>query len=382
MTRKKLAILTHEFYPVLSGGTIFTDKLAIELAKIGYDVDILTARLAGDFPAVERRDGITIRRYRTARESVGDATLAEHLTYFALGAPQMLAEAARARYDLLFPVFAIPSGLTAVLIQQALRIPSVVFVDAADTPGVQSAMNSYVRHLASLFRFVTHRSAGVVICEGLEDMAMPYIVNPHVTAIPNGAVIPVERARPGEHGPKLEILSIGRLVLRKGFQDIIRALGIVKKKRSDLHLKVIGYGKGEDEIMRVLAEHDVTDLISFVGRVEYRDLGSHYLGSDAYLFYGDREGSSLAMIEAVAYGLPVLASDHPGNRTYVDHGKSGYLVEYGKPEALAASLLALLEERDRLPEMGRRSRELGESYSWAKIAERYDGFFRQVLGAG
>jgi glycosyltransferase involved in cell wall biosynthesis len=381
MTRIKLAILTHEFYPILSGGTVFTEKLGIELSRLGYDVDILTSRVGSDFPAVERRDGLTVRRFRTARASVSDATLPEHLSYFSFGLPQMLLQARRSRYDLLFPVFAIPSGLIALFISKAQKIPSVVFVDAADTPGVQSAMKTYVRHLSTVFKEVTHRSSGVVICEGLEDIAGPLIDNPFVTAIPNGTVIPDALARPGRNGDVLQLLSIGRLVLRKGFQDIIAALGIVKKERRDFHLSIVGYGKAEDEIMRVLQEHDVTDHITFLGRVEYKDLGAHYLGADAYLFYGDREGSSLAMVEAAAYGLPVLASDHPGNQAYIDHGKSGYLVPHGDPKALADVVLDLLRHKDRLPELGRRSREIGESFSWTRVAERYDAFFRRVMAA-
>jgi len=129
----------------------------------------------------------------------------------------------------------------------------------------------------------------------------------------------------------------------------------------------------------LLKEYDVADNITFLGRVENKDLGQYFLSSDAYLFYGDREGSSLAMVEAVAHGLPVIASDHPGNTAYIENGKSGYLVEHGNPEALARVLLDLLEHRERLPAMGQRSREIGETFSWKRVADRYDAFFQQVL---
>jgi glycosyltransferase involved in cell wall biosynthesis len=114
--------------------------------------------------------------------------------------------------------------------------------------------------------------------------------------------------------------------------------------------------------------------------VEYQQLGEYFLSSDAYLFYGDREGSSLAMIEAGAYGLPIIASDHPGNRTYVENGVSGFLVEYKNPESLARAILSMLEHRDDLPGMGRKSREIATTYSWAAIAAQYDCFLREALG--
>lgn len=378
----RLAILTHEYYPVLSGGTVFTEKMAEELTRLGYRVDILTAQIGRDQPRVETRAGYRVLRFPTARRSVTDSTLLEHLSYFGLGLPQMAAQARSERYDLLFSVFAIPSGLMALGIARMLGVPSVVFVDAADTPGVESAMKSYVRHLTQVFRFVAARSDGLVILDGLQDLALPHVSHGRHVVIPNGTTLPDRTALPGTHGDRLELLSIGRLVLRKGFGEILEALGRVRKQRSDFRLRIVGYGRAEDEIRRVLEAHEIADNVEFVGRVEYSALPSYYLGADAYLFYGAREGSSLAMIEAAAYGLPLIASDHPGNRTYVEHGQSGFLVEHQNPGALADAILHLLEHRDALPAMGRRSRLIAERYSWQRIAERYDAYFRQVLGDG
>jgi glycosyltransferase involved in cell wall biosynthesis len=291
----------------------------------------------------------------------------------------MMARAALRKYSALFNVFAIPSGLMGLAMSKALGIPSVVFVDAADTPGVESAMRSYVRYLDPVFELVFNRSAQVVVLEGLEDLAMPHIHHDRVVTIPNGATLPPVSARPGENGPRLELLSIGRLVLRKGFHEIIAALGIVKQKRDDFRLRIVGYGRAEDDIRSVLRTHGVEDHVVFLGRVEYKEIAPYYLASDGYLFYGAREGSSLAMIEAAAYGLPLIASDHPGNRTFVENGESGFLVEHRNPEALAGAILHLLEHKDRLAAMGKRSREIAEGYTWAKIAERYDHVLRRAI---
>ena len=139
---------------------MFTEKISEELAKLGWEVDILTARIGSTFPAVEHSPRFDVHRYSTGRSSVSDATLVEHLTYFGLGLPQMLARAARRKYTAVFSVFAIPSGLIGLAISKALRIPSIVFVDAADTPGVESAMKSYMRHLDKVFSLVVNHSSG------------------------------------------------------------------------------------------------------------------------------------------------------------------------------------------------------------------------------
>ena len=239
----RLAILTHEYYPVLSGGTIFTEKMAEELTRLGYEVDILTAQIGRDQPRLETTSGFRVYRFPTARTSVSDSTLLEHVSYFGFGLPQMAARARAAKYDLLFSVFAIPSGLMALGIAKMLGVPSVVFVDAADTPGVESAMRTYVRHLTKVFRFVAARSDGIVILDGLQDLAEPHIFHDRSVIIPNGATLPAQTALPGSHGSTLELLSIGRLVLRKGFREILEALGRVRETRSDFRLRIVGYGR-------------------------------------------------------------------------------------------------------------------------------------------
>jgi glycosyltransferase involved in cell wall biosynthesis len=77
--------------------------------------------------------------------------------------------------------------------------------------------------------------------------------------------------------------------------------------------------------------------------------------------------------------LPIIASDHPGNRTFVRHGENGFLVEHGNHRALADAVLALLRRRDELPRFGRASRAIAEGYSWRLIAERYEAVFKQAI---
>src|SRR5262245_6149011 len=191
----RLAIISHEYYPVLSGGTVFAEEMAAELVRRGWTVDILTARIGDEKPAVEQTRGFRVLRFRTARRSVSDSTLLEHLSYFALGLPQMFMRARAERYDLLFSAFAIPSALVGLAISKSLGMPSAIFVDAADTPGVESAMRTYVRHLTAVFRLVTNRSDGVVILEGLEDLALPHLTHQRHVTIPNGATIPEQCAQ-------------------------------------------------------------------------------------------------------------------------------------------------------------------------------------------
>jgi glycosyltransferase involved in cell wall biosynthesis len=378
VVKNKISIITHEYYPVLSGGTVFAEKLAQEWAKDNYEVEILTCGIGRDFKKYERTPTHTIVRFFTGRTSAHDATLKEHVLFVLWGLPQFLFYLLLHRSSFLFSIFAIPSGFMATIISKLLFIPHVVFVDAADVPGAESAMQGVVKYLSLPLKFATRYADGVTICEGMENLALPLIDNKNVIAIPNGTVIPSEIAMLGSDSERARFLSIGRLVLRKGFAEIIEALSLVKQQRDDFVLNVIGYGTREEEIHAAISEYGIEEHIDMVGRVEYDKLKNYYLNSDAYIFYGGQEGSSLAMVEAVSYGLPIIASDHPGNREYIEHGESGFLVEHHNPKELADTILNILENRKLWSKWGKQSRKIGLTYSWESVAERYLSFFKEV----
>jgi glycosyltransferase involved in cell wall biosynthesis len=377
--KKRLALISHEYYPVLCGGTIFAEKIAQELGKLGYEVVILTPGIGKGFPKVEKNASFEVRRFYTGRTSVGDSTLMEHLRFILFGLPQLFWHCFRNSYDLLFPVFVIPTGFLALIISKILRVPSVVFVDAADTPGVDSAMKNIIGFLKILFSFTTKHSSGVAILDGLQDLAGPLINNNVTAVIPNGATIPSLRASPGTSGGKIRFLSIGRLVLRKGFGDILKAFSKVKERGLDFELSIVGYG-GQDKVLeQLLRDYDISDNVRLVGRVEYDQLKDFYLNADCYIFYGKREGSSLAMIEAIAYGLPVIATKHPGNSTFVESGANGFLVDENDIDALSAAFCRTIEKGSELRDWGTRSREIAATYSWTEIAKKYDELFKRAM---
>jgi glycosyltransferase involved in cell wall biosynthesis len=378
MRSRRLTIISHEYYPVLCGGTVFAEKMALEWSAMGYEVEILTSGIGSGFARREQTGPFRVRRFWTGRRSLHDAKLAELLAYFALGLPQMLFHLARNRPGLLFSIFAIPSGMIGVIAGKLLRIPHFNLrgrrrharhrVGAEADHGVPAA-GLPLGHAGRHRRDHPPGHRGRRRAADLEP-ARHHHSQRHRD--PRGDRAP--RHRPG----RLEILSIGRIVLRKGFQQILEALALLAAQRQDFHLTIVGYGTHEEELREALRSRGLEPFITLVGRVEYAKLKVYYLQSDCYLFYGAREGSSLAMIEALSYGLPIVASDDPGTRAYVVPGENGDLVEHLRPDKLAAALQRLLDNRADIPRLGERSREIAMQYSWANIARRYDRFFHET----
>lgn len=379
-SRRRLTIVTHEYYPILCGGTILAHKLATEFAALGQDVEVWTCAVGRRQPRVEMRDGITVRRFPTGRFSVHEARLWEHALFVVLGLPQMIWAQRRHPADAVLSIFAIPSGLIGTMLSKVFRISSFVYVDAADLPGIESAMKRLIRYVAFIIRYVGRNATGVVITTGLEELAAPYITNSHTIVIPNGTEIPARQSQPGQGDKPVQFLSVGRLVARKGFLDVVEAFARVRQVRDDFRLTIVGSGPMEAEIRAAIGRHGLRDRVRMAGRVEYDQLLDHYLGADCYVFYGGREGSSLALIEALGYGLPLIATDEPGNRVYIEEGRNGRLVAEGQPELLADAVLNVLEEPRTLAAWGARSRELAQRFTWPEVARSYLTFFDETLG--
>jgi glycosyltransferase involved in cell wall biosynthesis len=86
------------------------------------------------------------------------------------------------------------------------------------------------------------------------------------------------------------------------------------------------------------------------------------------------------MMDAVAYGLPVICSDHPGNTTFVKNDINGLAVDHPDVEKLAQAILFFINNFDRLAQMGSQSRIIAEEHSWKNIAIGYKAIINKVLG--
>jgi colanic acid/amylovoran biosynthesis glycosyltransferase len=176
-----------------------------------------------------------------------------------------------------------------------------------------------------------------------------------------------ERGLP-ETGP-VRLISVGRLVPKKGLIDAIRALPAVLEKK-DVHFAIIGDGPLKDELEAEASGLGVADRVSFLGarsldEVSRQLMSSHiFLGPSVTAPDGNKDAPINTLKEAMATGLPVVATRHGGIPELVEDGVSGYLVPERDPEALAAAVLRLIDEADAWPQMGRRGAE--------KVAADYD----------
>jgi len=176
---------------------------------------------------------------------------------------------------------------------------------------------------------------------------------------------------------KLKLIAVGRLVPLKSFDILVRAVAIVVKQGLD-DLLVLITGEGEERLRLEKLIHDL-GVESYVKLLGLRhDVMGLMKACDLFVIPSLYEGLSIAMIESMACGLPIIASDAPGLRDYVDHEQNGLLFPVGDHKTLAECILRLANDKKLRVRLSRGARECFErEYNMRRNVKTLDILFRR-----
>jgi len=223
----------------------------------------------------------------------------------------------------------------------------------------------------------------IAVSKPAMEFASKYIPG-YYNIIPNGIdvehfspdVAPIEEFCDG----KQNILFVGRLERRKGLNYLIKAYLQVKREIPNSRLIVVGPGrrprkKYEKWIMR----NGLRDVV-FVGYVSYAELPRYYKTADIFCSPATgRESFGIVLLEAMAIGKPVVASNIDGYASVITHGEEGLLVPPKDSRGLAQALISLMSDETLRQQMGARGRLAAREYSWEQIARRVFDYYVRVL---
>lgn len=159
--------------------------------------------------------------------------------------------------------------------------------------------------------------------------------------------------------------------------DVIRIFELVRKE-IDCKLLLIGTGNGMEEVHSMIGELGVAQDVIFVGNS--LNVDPYVASGDLFLLPSSLESFGLAALEAMSYGLPVVASDTGGIPELVLHGKTGYLAPVGNVQKMASYALELLTDSERHRAFSEASSERAEKeFSAGKIVPLYEEYYRKIL---
>jgi glycogen(starch) synthase len=375
----RLLFVNYEFPPVGGGAAYASLAMAREFVLMGHRVDFLTTATRGQTSG-EEIDGIRVHRVRAYRHGVHESGLAGALGFVALAARQLPSLARQHQFDAYHYYFGLPTGLLSLLPGPHHSRPYVVSLRGSDVPGYDPALawlHQLVRPMTRRIWRGAHRV--VANSHALRTLALASVPETAIDVIPNGAALPAFNPRRRQAGSKLRILSVSRLIARKGLDTLIMALA--RSRREDLTLDIAGDGPFRSALMKLAASHGVADRVHFRGYMDRTGLASLYAESDIFVLASTAESCSMALLEAMAAGLPVIATNVGGTVELVDHGSNGLLVGAQNVDELSLALHTLAGDPAQRERFGAASRRLArERFSWSAVARQYEAIFEESLG--
>ncbi|MEO1441795.1 MAG: glycosyltransferase family 4 protein, partial [Chloroflexota bacterium] len=216
----------------------------------------------------------------------------------------------------------------------------------------------------------------------LRNLALEFRPNDDIEVIPNGVDLQRFSITDLENRPPdapLTVLSVARLVERKGTGDLLNAFQRVRDHHANAKLLLVGRGDKEKQFRQQASELGLEDMVEFRGAVPHHDIPAVYNEADVFVLPSLNEGMSNAVLEAMASGLPVVTT-YTGGTAELLRG-NGMIIPKQSPDAIAKSVNELLADRALRVQMGKRSREIAETLVWEKVTENYLNYYDRTLAA-
>jgi glycosyltransferase involved in cell wall biosynthesis len=405
---KRIALISEHASPLAmlggvdSGGqNVYVGQLARCLAARGHRVDVFTRRDREDLPdIVPWCDGA-----RVVHVPAGPPAWVrkeDFLPFMGEFTEFVLGRCRRRAYDLIHANFFL-SALVAADVKRATGLPFVVTFHALGRVRRlhQGGADTFPEErLAIEDRVVREADRIIAECpQDGDDLCGLYGADPaRLRTIPCGfdpeefGPIPKAEARRfvGVEGDGPILLQLGRMVPRKGVDNVIRGLARLRRDHGiPARLLVVG---GESErpdpvvtpelgrLLGVAAEEGVAEHVTFVGSRGRDVLKYYYNAADAFITTPWYEPFGITPLEAMACGTPVVGAAVGGIKATVRDGQTGFLVPPRDPDALAARLADLLRDPSRLRLFGRRAlHEARARYTWEAVAASVAGLYEEVL---
>jgi phosphatidylinositol alpha-mannosyltransferase len=368
MAPMKIGLVTEFYYPTLGGIQEHVHHFALQAMQRGHEVRIVTSRVHDVAPdvAVERVPTLRLGRSVpvTANGSVGRLTLGRRL------GDRLEEVFERERFDVVhvhapltpvLPLLAVARSRTLTVGTFHANFPRLPFAGLISRAG-QPYMD---------------RLDGVIGVSRTAVAASARYFDARWTIIPNGVdterfrpdVAPAQRASTGG----FTILWVGRMEPRNGLDRMLAAFKLAAARRRDLSLLVVGDGPLRRRYERMVPT-PLRPRVRFMG---FQNTGRPALYASADLLCVPATISSfgITLLEGMAAGRPVIASDIDGFRDVLGHEREGLLVDTADARAFADAILRCADDRAFSAACGARGRATAEAYAWPRVADRVLAFY-------
>lgn len=374
MRTKKIGIVSEYFYPHLGGITEHVYHFSRELIQRGFEVVVLTGN-QGEIRDVELPPRLRIIRFGKSIPIYNNHSLGKITVGWRLGR-EIREVLKKENFDLLH------------IHSPTIPVLPYLFQKYSDTVTV-GTIHTYFDSLGSFFFYKTFQKMAQKYLDHLDGIiavspscveSMNRYFQADYTLIPNG----VDTEWFGKPSGLIEkysdgsanILFLGRLDPRNGLDTLLSAFPSVLKKLPRVRLLVVGDGP-----LRSFYEKKAGSLLGqkifFEGQIN-GTRPEYFATSDLFCYPATKASFGITLLEAMAAGRPVVASDNRGFRDIVQHEANGLLTKQDDPSALAAALVRVLKDKSLSEVLVKNGRATAEKHSWARVTDQVLDYYDQV----
>ncbi|MCB0208632.1 MAG: glycosyltransferase family 4 protein [Anaerolineae bacterium] len=380
----RILMVVRQFYPWVGGTERQAQKLAAKLIAAGVDVKVVTGWWFRDTPRQETIDTIPVLRNFTCWGLFGIKGLRKFGGYIYILSLFWQLWRQRRQYDIIHIHLLSYPAFPAVLMGKLLGKKSLIKIanSGHDSDIRRMQENDMIpgqkQMLPTTLKADKMVAVNKQIISELQAVGIPL---KRITYIPNGVETDqVTVVNDYKVDDVATLLFVGRLHPQKGVDTLLKALARVRQQHpaTKWQLWLLGDGALRAELEALTAQLDIASCVQFWGKVP--DV-AHYLGqADLFVLPSRAEGMSNALLEAMAHGLPCIATDIDGNVDVVQHNHNGLLVPPSDEEALAEQIIRLLNNQPLREKLGRAARSTIEAeFSIDAITQKYIDLYDRLL---
>ncbi len=365
----KICCFTYTFLPTVGGAEFLLHRLAESLTGRGHHVTVIAPLVRGKNNRI--KTGYRLMRYvRPISKRFGVRQTLVYLSW----------EYARRRFDVLHCHGAYPAAFVGAAFKKYFKPPVVVRPHGADIlPG------EWIRQDARLERRMKDglAVADAVISQGRsiqEELIKLGVDAQKIVTIHNGVVRAPARPIHQPASPPY-LFSMGSLSLKKGYDVLLHAFAILATQFPNLRLIVAGDGARRFELLAMASNLGLTDRVRWIGEISGDGKSQWLSGAAVYVSSSRREPFSNALLESMAEGLPIVATNVGGNAEMIEDGRSGLLTPPEDPSALAAAIRQVLADDRLRQKLSEGAWIRSEAYDWERMVDQYEQLYQWVLPA-
>ena len=351
------------------------ESIAKQLSSMGHDVNIITSHISFSYKNIVE-NGIKIYFVPSLRKGIHNCGLRGALTYLFFAYFKLLKLSKSNKYDIAHYFFSLPTAFLSILPGRHRKLPYIVSLRGSDVPNYD-IYNSRLEFLHKIYLPVTkyiwkNAKSVVAVTNSLKQTALQTNPQQSISVIPNGIDIkifsPNANIEAGDE-KKFRLITVSRLIKRKGVQDVLKALSEIDDNH--ITLTIIGEGNYENELKNMSNKLGLNGRVKFMGFCPRNDIPSYFWQSDAFILLSLAEAFGNVVAEAMACGLPIIGAKQGGIPDLVSD-ENGILVQPEDIEQIKSAIITMRDNKEMRIKMGKINAEkIADKYNWKHIAEAY-----------